>query len=778
MVGISPVGTRTLGGGTGAGTQTQSISLGVTDGSAIYAPEVRSNQTISLPVTDDSAIYGPTANIQIRLPLIDGSALYAPSISRPLTLSLGLLDGGFAFAPRVSSTDTPTVSSGLTVKTYSRAGSLLATLDESHTRRFLDQIDDTGTFSLVLQNDDADLTNAGFDRIVRFEVAGQARFSGVIQNREIVTYAPGESHDEVTTLSGPGALAVLGEARVYPSRGVSALPIEEVRSFSWSAPDFDDSGWPTAKALSRQDQATSGWDATNPEAWPTPAAYRIWGDVDTASTVHAPTGTCLFRDTFTVTTAGPHAFFAAWDNLGELYVDGAKVMVGQPDYVKARKVVIDLSAGTHYVASLGTNGTDVGTPLGQNPAYFLAACHPIDRQGLLDAAIWTTDSTVKCLPYVTGLPGWTAGKALRLLVEAAQADSKLTGLTLDFTDTVASDGEPWNLYAELSAGVGRSSLLDVVREMADSIIDVAMAPGALKLRAWNFGTRGLSKAVNLQNTTSVSTSQLTDLSHRGQRTRVNALLIRYAGGYTEVTDTSSISTYGRFDDYLELGWVQSETEAQRIGTEHLATRSAPQYATTAGINPSGDSTTPYVGFDVGDSPQVIDSTGALAEMRCRSIALNELDTGLLQWSSEFNAIALELETRHENWLRRMDAGTLAGGSRVASPAASAPITDETLSSVRVAEFSYQGTVGILSVVALYLNGVSLGSVTFSSGDDQVLALSLNKVHGDTDYLQVAIDGVLSQRRPAETSGNLISFAVSRTVAADGTEGFDAQARAI
>lgn len=720
----------------------------------------------------------------ISAPFIDsGSTVYPATLGRDQTINAPFIDSGSWVWPALVRLDSEaSADQSMTVKAYSKAGSLLATLTGARARTFLDQIDDTGRFGFTIANDDSNISHTGFDRIIRFEYGGLARFAGVVKDREKVTLSQEQTKGQTTTVGGPGALALLADARVYPSRGVGALPIEEVRSFSWVANDFDYSSWANAKNLGRQDLETTGWDSTNPEAWPTPSALRIWGDLDTVSTVHAPTGTCLFRDSFTVATAGTYAFFAAWDNIGELYVDGAKVLTGSPDYVRARKVVMELSAGTHYIASIAENGADNGAA-GDNPAYFLASCHALDRQGLLEpTATWTTSASTKCLPYVTGLPGFSPGKVLRLLVEDAQADSKLTDWTLDFTDTVDSDGEPWSLLPEITVGVGRSSLLDVVREMGQSIADVAVAPGSLTLRAWNHGTRGATKAsVDLRNTTAKATSQLAGLSHRGKATRFNALLIRYAGGYTEITDATSISTYGRVDEYLELGWVQSEVEAQRIGQEHMDLASDPLYSTTTVIKPSSAATTPYLAFEVGDSPNVTDETGSLVAQRCQSLSFTDEDPGYEGWSGEFNSIALEGWDRHEIWLRRMASGALAGGSRVASPAGTAPITDEALTGVRVSDFSYEGAIANGTVVRLLKNGTSIGSVTLSAGEfDDSDFLDLEKVHGDSDYLNIEIDGVTGQERTVDTSGNLLTFQVRRTVAADSseTDGLVAEVRGI
>jgi hypothetical protein len=142
-------------------------------------------------------------------------------------------------------------------------------------------------------------------------------------------------------------------------------------------------------------------------------------------------------------------------------------------------------------------------------------------------------------------------------------------------------------------------------------------------------------------------------------------------------------------------------------------------------------------------------------------------------------MAEELEARHDRWLRRIGPGALAGGSRIVAPGGRPQPADRAVSALQVAEFSFEGTVGTASVVRLLLNGAYIGSaVTFTTGDEQKVSLNAERVLGNVDHLQIEIDGVLSQRRPAAISGNLIDFMVTRTAAADGTAGLDAQARAI
>jgi len=58
--------------------------------------------------------------------------------------------------------------------------------------------------------------------------------------------SPAEGHGEFAEITGPGHLALLDEAVVYPSRGVQAEPVEDDRAFDWAAVLYDDADWGAA----------------------------------------------------------------------------------------------------------------------------------------------------------------------------------------------------------------------------------------------------------------------------------------------------------------------------------------------------------------------------------------------------------------------------------------------------------------------------------------------------------------------------------------------------
>lgn len=87
-------------------------------------------------------------------------------------------------------------------------------------------------------------------------------------------------------------------------------------------------------------------------------------------------------------------------------------------------------------------------------------------------------------------PGFTVGRAFRLLFESAQASGHLAGWTLGFTDTNDSNGNAWPITEELTARVS-DTLLAVMRRWHDEgQWDFASHPSQRTLYAYRWQERG------------------------------------------------------------------------------------------------------------------------------------------------------------------------------------------------------------------------------------------------------------------------------------------------
>ena len=88
-------------------------------------------------------------------------------------------------------------------------------------------------------------------------------------------------------------------------------------------------------------------------------------------------------------------------------------------------------------------------------------------------------------------PGFTPGRAFRILFEQAQSYGYFADWTLNFTDTLDSNGDAWASTSLLSARVADDTLLDVVRNWHDlGFWDAWSSPNAKTLNATAWGNRG------------------------------------------------------------------------------------------------------------------------------------------------------------------------------------------------------------------------------------------------------------------------------------------------
>jgi hypothetical protein len=461
---------------------------------------------------------------------------------------------------------------------------------------------------------------------------------------------------------------------------LDALPIEVVRSFSWPSVDYDDTAWAASKR-------TLSPKIGRPEWFPDQTAWWVWANRPDVSPSSAPGGTCLFRETFTVAADCVIRMFVGLDNFGTVYFDGANVMETTNDsvsFIFGQFVEVEVTAGDHLIAiSCLNTGRHGGV---------IYAVYAVDAEGLLDTLITHSDyNTTLCLsyPYPNNIPGFTAGEALRIAYEEAQTRGELADITsLGFSDTLDSDGEPWTEVAEITVEVGRT-FLEMIESLTDWLIDAQMAPGANVLNAWNWGTRGGTPGVTIAATTNPNTSEVEALTHDGRLTRANRLLIRYRGGWTEVSDATSVTAYGQRSAYVDLAHVESESAAKRIGTKLLTFRKDPTYAHTLTLAPV--SSQPYDAFNLGDTITHPNETGTTSASRTRTFSLSEDDNGVLTWVCELNDLRHELEMRHNIWLKRAASGSLAGGAKVTGRSGETLGAAVRLASRSVAEFSFDNT---------------------------------------------------------------------------------------
>jgi hypothetical protein len=393
----------------------------------------------------------------------------------------------------------------------------------SRERRWQDPLNEPGTGSIVLHNDDPALELVDDGDLVQFLLDGAVTFGFIVRSRESHTIA--DTPDQETTgLAGPGLLAILDRAAVYPLPGLDSQPVQDRRIFSWPAYDFDDSTWGAATLMcdvngnrfaGMENGGAPLHDTTNPTywygatmpKWPDPNAVYVWtwtgpgGEPIDWPLEWAPSGDCYFRAQFNAPPGSiGFQYHVLFDSEGELWLDGTQLCTGtygtEPN-VNTFSGEVPISPGSHQLAARVSNDVDPEGDEWHNPAAFLMVGYTVDAAGgHVGPSPAVQSADCKVLPYPDPPPGMTPGEVLRHVVGEAQARGTITALTLSFTDEADTDGQPWPVVADIATAVG-TDVLTFTRELCTTYIDVWLDPATWRLDAWVRDGRGTSRPVLL-----------------------------------------------------------------------------------------------------------------------------------------------------------------------------------------------------------------------------------------------------------------------------------------
>lgn len=582
----------------------------------------------------------------------------APILRRPYLPGAFARDPGEVIAPL-----------RVTVRRGNDPWTPVVNLDQGKEYRWQDQLNEAGAASLVLANDDPDLDQiVPGDRIL-YEVDGYAAFTLLPREMSTVTIAEGEESAQLTTINGPGSLALLEEALVYPSRGLNAWPIEDDRLFSWPSVDYDDRWWGPSEVMAMNQQPFPEWVGGLWEEahFPDPTAAWIWAPGFVRW--DEPPGWCYFRQQFTVggNAATDAKIYATIDNGGDLYIDGQKLISGMGDFRQVYDADVRLSDGPHTIAVAAANPYQVEG----NAAAIIVSIFEVKPDQSQGALITNTaQGDWLCLSYPPTPPGMTPGEVMIHCVREAQSRGQLFDLTFTFNEFVDSFGRPWPIVGDIATKVG-TDLLTFFREMSETYIDFAMSPAGNVLYAWISGSRGEHRAVALHAPTDVTdptTGNLGTLTHKRQFTATKRCLVRWAGGW------SVIDAYapGR-EVLLGLGALQATEEMTRVATAQLAEIQDIRDEIAADVIPIGKVDQPVTAFGVGDYITVPDHLGNPTDERVISIGGNLDDNARLSWSVELKDRLLDERERAEQAQKKMINGTLRGTSKVATPLGFTPV---------------------------------------------------------------------------------------------------------
>jgi hypothetical protein len=349
-----------------------------------------------------------------------------------------------------------------------------------------------------------------------------------------------------------------------------------------------------------------------------PVVKWIWAQAEVVGPPPQPVGDCLFRQTFTLPAQASLRLYISADDGFEPYFDGVRYAGDTRAYLWGEDVkYVDLglvAAGTHTLAVQGTNiARDLAST---NIAAVMFAVVEMTGGGATVGTIRAqSDENTLCLAYPDPFPGMTPGQILRVAVEEAQARGALTGVTLDFTDTLDSDGNAWT-EVDISTPVPQTSVAALARMLP---IDIDMGPDDLTLHAW--ASRGsdlsatvtLARAVNLQG-----------LRHRFEPGDMTVGVARHADG--RLRERAQAGATRRVENYLEVSTAPSAGAADDAIDAAFVTHADGNLEATSTVIPVAGAT-PYADFTVGDTISEPDSDLAASDRRVWSIAVTEDETG-------------------------------------------------------------------------------------------------------------------------------------------------------
>ena len=278
--------------------------------------------------------------------------------------------------------------------------------------------------------------------------------------------------------------------------------------------------------------------------------------------------------------------------------------------------------------------------------------------------LWTSVSGRGALSILDRAKVWTDGTAettrtfeamtkadiLITLITEAQARGTLSELTYDFTDTDDSDSTAWTDSETMQFSVGKS-YLDVVREMAELGIDFNITveiDGTFNLSAYStaYGTDKSETIYFRRGSNCVEVSN----SEMGAEI-ANALLIKYDGGYSYTSDSTSITNRGRREAIVDAIDAFNSDHALTYGSARLTYLKNPKTEQDVKVY-DGIGTRVFIDYDLGDYI-TLDLSGVETSNRVRSLQLSWDMTEKADVIVGLNSTVFENEIRQSNDIRKL-----------------------------------------------------------------------------------------------------------------------------
>ena len=577
---------------------------------------------------------------------------------------------------------------------YTRAGAQVATTDlvgaDAKARWWsegagllLDELDDTGSFSVNVQADatDIDAIEAGHILVVSLDTVPIWR--GVIRRstrREIAEDEAGR----YSTFVGTGEVGRLDEMVVYPTGGLGRFPFSDDVSFNWTHPSFDDSAWVAAV------ETPANYGQTNenyglPEGFPWGDAEWIW-DQDSSGTV--PGGIKYMRLAVNVAEYGVYQAWSAADDRNEVWCSGKSILKSSDAPYDGRTTAVELvmTAGWAQLAAKVENRNDL------KAGFLFGIGDPLDTT----VTPFGLTSTSWVIAPDGATLGMNAGQIMDICLDDYEDQLTAAGITpvagvnvptRTWTSLLDSNGDPWTTYEELTVQAKTTTFLDVLRQMVElEMCDFRMSPTAFTLNLYNAGNAGTTVAYTLDS------SNLTSLVWDTIPAVATSLLVRYDRGYTDVVNAGLVAAHGLRQSGLDLGGISAESTAESQAAQVIDRFGDDRSEIAAGVEPEDAASEPFSLYGPGDwisAPTPSSLTGwgygTWGEgnwgeddedfpVRVMAVGMGVDEVGAPVWAVHLNTHIEEAEKRQQLLLKKL-AGSVGGRSTTTTiPYEPRPIT--------------------------------------------------------------------------------------------------------
>jgi hypothetical protein len=493
-------------------------------------------------------------------------------------------------------------------------------LTDSISRSFIAGLSQTGAGHVTMLRSDPTATLIGLGGLVACDLYDEdavavRAFVFIVRGFDTKWIDQGEEAVEVVEYSGPGHLAAWQRGTVGSAAGDGTVPFTDDLLFDVTHPLYDDSAWGNATEVCTVEYAqlnasnlpaTAGVDGRwgYLQVWgPMPqhaiagvgsgTTMIVWASDGTTTGLTTAIGTCWFRDRFT-TAGGLIYIFLTADNVATVWLDGIPLgnvgsvppgQTGNPTnsgFTTPLIVPCVVGSGEHVIVIQGVNYPPFGAP---NPGGIAAAAYVPGYPPIL---LWESTSDMTIMEYVDETPGMTPGEVIRIVLEEQQDAGRMGYLSLDFSDTVDTDGEEWPIFATIATKVG-TDCLKFLLEIAATYCDIEMDPETWTLHAWVFGTRNPASGLVLEEAfgDDPDSGNLVSLSHHGELAAAKSARIRYAGGWIRYGETEPQAL-------LELGPQNTSQEISRVAAGDILRYGQDRQQVEAAYVQRGDAEIPWV----------------------------------------------------------------------------------------------------------------------------------------------------------------------------------------